>query len=648
MTAAEADAAARLLERLLTDSAFREYFRRNPVAASREAGLASVAEEMAMSAGKALDTLDGRESRSSLAGVFMAAALEGAGVYDFSGDLVPHLQGIPEQVEHVLAGVHNHAALTPPAGLADAGIPGSATPLTEDPPASPNAAGEFSAITPEQAPAGAEPAPADPAPAPADAAPAPDDGGDDEQEDDEQEEDEQEDDDGSDGEQPDADDRPSGDGGDDGGSDGDHDDNSDGTPGSGGEGAGDGDSSDSGDSGNSGDAGNDDSGDAGNDDSGDAGNDDSGDLGLDLGDAAAGTPVDDAPPAQVAAWMGGQAEKRGLPPELPVMAALVESSMDNLDHGDADSLGYFQMRSSLWDQGEYAGYANHPELQIKWFLDQAEAVKRQRIAAGKPVDDPNSYGDWIADVEQPREAYRGRYQLRLEEARDLLRQGAGNGRDHGGGGADVELDAVAEKGDDESGGPRAVAAVAEARKYLGTPYQWGGSTPKTGFDCSGLVQWAYAKAGIRIPRTSEQQILASNGTPVNRAHLEPGDLVFFRNSSGDVHHVGISLGGDRFINAPHTGARVRINSLKEPYFAGEFAGGRRFDVAADGEAPAVEVDAEAARKAEAALAHDAAEVQRPGTLLFEAVKVQELRKAQELRDPNEAQVLTAVDPSPTR
>jgi hypothetical protein len=212
----------------------------------------------------------------------------------------------------------------------------------------------------------------------------------------------------------------------------------------------------------------------------------------------------------------------------------------------------------------------------------------------------------------------------------------------------VGLDAVAEKGDDETAGPRALAAVAEARKYLGTPYQWGGSTPKTGFDCSGLVQWAYAKGGIRIPRTSEEQILASNGTPVNRADLEPGDLVFFRNSAGDVHHVGISLGGDQFINAPHTGARVRINSLKEPYFAGEFAGGRRFDVVADGEARPVEVDAEAARKAEAALAHDAAEVQRPGTLLFEAVKVQELRKAQELRGSNQAQVLTAVDPSSTR
>ena len=72
-----------------------------------------------MRAGKAMETLDGRESRSSLAGVFMAAALEGAGIYDFSHDLVPHLEGIPEQVEQVLSRVHSHGGLSAPAGLAD-------------------------------------------------------------------------------------------------------------------------------------------------------------------------------------------------------------------------------------------------------------------------------------------------------------------------------------------------------------------------------------------------------------------------------------------------------------------------------------------------------------------------------------------------
>jgi cell wall-associated NlpC family hydrolase len=653
MTGAEEAAAARLLERLLTDSAFRQYFRRNPIAASREAGLAGVAEEMAMSAGKAMETLDDRESRSSLAGVFMAAALEGAGIYDFSSGVVPHLEGIPKQVEDVLSRVHGHGGLTTPAGLADVGAPGAGALLAEDPPAPPNAAGEFAAITPEQAdwkppeqdaapvsgPPGAEAPPGDAdtdgAAPPEEAAPngdgaPPEPSGGDDDDDSDDESDEEEDDDGSDGEQPDADDGSSGDGSEGGGSDGDHDDNSDGTAGSGGEGGGQDDNSD-GTAGSGGEGGGNDPETADTPDGGD-------NAQVDLGDAGAAYPGDSAPPAETAAWMGSEAQKRGLPPELPVMAALVESSMHNLNHGDADSLGYFQMRSSVWNQGPYAGYANNAQLQLKWFLDQADAVKRQRIAAGRPVDDPNGYGEWIADVERPRADYRGRYQLRLDEARDLLRQGK-RGDQHGeDSGADVQLDAVADRGD-VSAGPRAVAAVAEAKKYLGTPYQWGGSSPKTGFDCSGLVQWAYAKAGIQIPRTSEQQILAANGKPVDRAHLEPGDLVFFRNAGGDVHHVGISLGGDKFLNAPHTGARVRVNDLNESYFAREFAGGRRFDVAGDGAPRPDGVDAEAARRAEAALARDAAEAQRPGTLLFEAVRAQELRKL------HHTQALMAVDPT---
>ena len=133
-------------------------------------------------------------------------------------------------------------------------------------------------------------------------------------------------------------------------------------------------------------------------------------------------PGDDATKAQIAAWMGREAEKRGLPKQLPVMASLVESGVRNLHFGDADSVGFYQMRVGIWNKGEYAGFPDKPELQVKWFLDQAEAVKKQRIAAGKSVTDPNQFGDWIADVERPAEQYRGRYGLRLGEANGLLGQ----------------------------------------------------------------------------------------------------------------------------------------------------------------------------------------------------------------------------------
>jgi cell wall-associated NlpC family hydrolase len=314
------------------------------------------------------------------------------------------------------------------------------------------------------------------------------------------------------------------------------------------------------------------------------------------------------------------------------MAALVESHLTNLNYGDADSVGFFQMRLGTWNSGDYAGYPDRPELQLKWFLDQAEAVKRQRAAAGKPLG-PGSYGDWIADIERPAAQYRGRYQPQLAEAHELLRRSAHVGGGHAGPGLEEVVD-----GGGPTAGPRALAAVDEARKYLGTPYQWGGSTPQTGFDCSGLMQWAYAKAGIRIPRTTYEQIDAANARPVGRRDLKPGDLIFFRDSGGDVHHVGMSLGGDRFIQAPHTGDVVKTSSLKEPYYAEQFTGGRRFDLSAPGvraaaASAAPSVDAGAARDAEAALLRDAAEAQRPGTLMFEAVRAQELPK---LRRPAES------------
>lgn len=616
-------------------------------------------------------------------------------------------------------------------------------------------------------------------------------------------------------------------------------------------------------------------------------------------------PGDGATKAQFAAWMGAAAQKRGLPPELPVMASLVESGMKNLNYGDRDSVGFFQMRTGIWDQGEYAGYGEKPELQIKWFLDHAEAVRKDRVASGRSVDDPQQFGEWIADVERPAAQYRGRYQLQLDAAQALLRDAAGTatappasaaavpvaaptaaepapaaeaihdpgnvahdhpagssdapsspealakaaGRaalandrlhfddvgvadlkagkidprilavltdlskeheisvscmrsDHGkftaggsisnhfhGRGVDIatvdgqrvepgstaarelaekivdlsddhrpdevgtpwalsapghftdaghqdhihiafktelseswkppssllgeparaavpagaapgaaavtgavgeaarsdtlSLPAMAERQSGQSGepsrnaslslpairsddvraqpaaaagadasvapaaaaagaapaaadpvavepadpaaaagavqpaaavadaasavsprsaaGPRALAAVAAAQEHLGTPYRWGGSSPATGFDCSGLVQWAYAQQGIAIPRVTYDQIEAKNGVEVARGALQPGDLVFFATAAGDVHHVGMSLGGDRFIHAPHTGDVVKVSSLKEPYYDGQFAGGRRFDgsVTASATPAAAVAPATAATPAEA-------------------------------------------------
>lgn len=108
-------------------------------------------------------------------------------------------------------------------------------------------------------------------------------------------------------------------------------------------------------------------------------------------------------------------------------------------------------------------------------------------------------------------------------------------------------------------------AVTQARRYLGVPYLWGGTTP-SGFDCSGLVQYAYASIGISIPRTSRTQYRIGGYIPPNRLDLlQPGDLVFFGHD-GDpskIHHVGMYIGDGQMIHAPQTGDVVRVASLIE-------------------------------------------------------------------------------------
>jgi putative modified peptide len=364
-------------------------------------------------------------------------------------------------------------------------------------------------------------------------------------------------------------------------------------------------------------------------------------------------PGDNASKQQLANWLAGEAEKRGLPRQLPVMASLVESGVRNLNYGDADSVGFFQMRVGIWNKGEYAGFPEKPELQAKWFLDQAEAVKKQRIAAGKSVTDPKQFGDWIADIERPAAQYRGRYGLRLDEANALVGHrssapAASAGVAPAPAAPAAAADAVAAAaGGGGGGGPKAMAALAEAQKYLGKPYRYGGSTPQTGFDCSGLVQWAYAKAGIQLPRVTDAQFSAPGGVSVERSDLRPGDLIFF-GEPGNIYHVAISMGGDKFLHAPKTGDVIKVASLKESYFSSNFAGAKRFDTgapvaeaaaapqAAAAAAPAI--DPKAVAEAQAAVARDAAEVDRAGSGLFMAVKQMEDKRHATV------QFMKAIDP----
>jgi len=113
--------------------------------------------------------------------------------------------------------------------------------------------------------------------------------------------------------------------------------------------------------------------------------------------------------------------------------------------------------------------------------------------------------------------------------------------------------------------------VDSAKAMLGQPYRWGGAAPG-GFDCSGLVVYAMGGAGIRLPRTTREQLHA--GAPVARRAVRAGDLVFMHLAHKDLH-VGIAIDNERFVHAPSPGGYVRIDSLAAPPYAHAYLTARR-------------------------------------------------------------------------
>jgi cell wall-associated NlpC family hydrolase len=115
-------------------------------------------------------------------------------------------------------------------------------------------------------------------------------------------------------------------------------------------------------------------------------------------------------------------------------------------------------------------------------------------------------------------------------------------------------------------GERAARIALEA---VGTPYRWGGESPASGFDCSGLVRWAYGRLGIDVPHSS--YALWSTGRPVARTSVEAGDVLVF---SG-LGHVGLYLGRDRMVHAPQSGRTVEVVGLSSTTYGSRLVGARR-------------------------------------------------------------------------
>lgn len=136
-------------------------------------------------------------------------------------------------------------------------------------------------------------------------------------------------------------------------------------------------------------------------------------------------------------------------------------------------------------------------------------------------------------------------------------------------------DAAAAKDQYSSNEELREAIVKTANRYVGVPYRWGGESPRTGFDCSGLTMVVYRINGLNLPRSSRQQWKA--GISINRRQLRKGDLVFFATRGGSkVSHVGIYTGGDRFLHAPGRGRRIQTASLSSKYYRARYVGARSY------------------------------------------------------------------------
>lgn len=121
--------------------------------------------------------------------------------------------------------------------------------------------------------------------------------------------------------------------------------------------------------------------------------------------------------------------------------------------------------------------------------------------------------------------------------------------------------------------------VFSAIDFLGVPYRRGGSSPEHGFDCSGFTRHIFEHTvGLVLPRRADEQAASAGLAKIGREELRPGDLVFFNTMRRTFSHVGIYIGDDKFVHAPKPGSEVRVDDMRESYWAHRFTGARRADL----------------------------------------------------------------------
>ncbi len=288
--------------------------------------------------------------------------------------------------------------------------------------------------------------------------------------------------------------------------------------------------------------------------------------------------------------------------QTALIAAMQESSLRNLTYGSGDSLGLFQQRPSQgWGTPQQI---MDPSYSIRKFYGSLSKVgNRKNLSAWQAAQEvqksayPDAYKKWIPDsdslldkvsVSAMQTGLQSLYSSYTTGSPDVLQEPVGLpdlqgtadllpnpvGLEEslpaglGAPGTDVpsqysQLDEIDRLVGAEPEGVRG-QIVDTLKQYLGTPYKWGGAKPGA-FDCSGLIYYVYNKLGIKpivngrpgkVPRVSYDQAFMGQHTDISK--LQPGDFVVF---GGDAHHIAIYLGNGQILEAPHTGAKVRIRDL---------------------------------------------------------------------------------------
>lgn len=254
---------------------------------------------------------------------------------------------------------------------------------------------------------------------------------------------------------------------------------------------------------------------------------------------------------------------------VALMAAMTESGLRNLDHGDRDSLGLFQMRPSQgWGT---PAQVTDPTYAVNKFYDVLLTVPNwQGLSPG------------AAAQAVERSAFPDRYNKHEQTAREILGTVRG-----------IPCPSPALDGPRVSlpSNPRAETVVNAALSQLGVPYAWAGGTPTgpsrgtgrdagvVGFDCSGLVLYAYAQIGVAVPHQTQAIWRAFQPAIRDPPEIQPGDLILLSNNGqpGGIHHVGIYMGDGKVVHAPESGDVVKIaeNIWQSAYWSREFIGAVR-------------------------------------------------------------------------